>query len=420
MTLIHATIVGAALGVLASGASAQTLFWSTQAQPIEETQAMREQVLSGFPGEVDYQASDPGPWLTRLQAESQAGQGTIALLGALHGDFAALSDDLVDLGTTEVAIDPVLPALTELGRLGTEEQKYVPWMQATYVMAANRQALDYLPQGADINALTYDQLVDWACTMAAETGGPKFGFPAGPEGLKHRFFQGYLVPAYTGSAVTEFGSEAAAAGWETFRELWACTNPASTNYAFMQEPLLTDQVWVAWDHTARLAEAFNQRPDDFVAFPAPAGPAGRAFMPVIAGMAIPATAPDQAASVDLINYMLEPETQIATLRATNFFPVVEVALPEDMPASVRAAGEAISAMSASEDALPTLLPVGLGDLGGQFNQVFTDAFERIVLANQDIPQVLESQSEELRRIMEESGAPCWAPDAPSEGACPVN
>ncbi len=188
----------------------------------------------------------------------------------------------------------------------------------------------------------------------------------------------------------------------------------------MQEPLLTDQVWVAWDHTARLAEAFNQRPDDFVAFPAPAGPAGRAFMPVIAGMAIPATAPDQAASVDLINYMLEPETQIATLRATNFFPVVEVALPEDMPASVRAAGEAISAMSASEDALPTLLPVGLGDLGGQFNQVFTDAFERIVLANQDIPQVLESQSEELRRIMEESGAPCWAPDAPSEGACPVN
>ena len=55
----------------------------------------------------------------------------------------------------------------------------------------------------------------------------------------------------------------------------------------MQEPLLTGEVWVAFDHIARLADAFNQRPDDFVAFPAPAGPTGRGFMPVIAGIADP-------------------------------------------------------------------------------------------------------------------------------------
>lgn len=425
MPIAKMTITGAALAAVltaaATGATAQTLFWSTQAQPLEETQAMREQVLAGFEGEVDYQASEPGPWLTRLQAELQAGEGAIDLLGALHGDFAALPDDLVDLGPLGVASDSVQPAFLELGRLGTEAQKYVPWMQATYVMAANRQALDYLPEGADLDALTYDELVAWAKAMAEETGSPKFGFPAGPEGLKHRFFQGYLVPAFTGSMVTEFGSEAAARGWETFRELWQYTTPASTNYDFMQEPLMADQVWVAWDHTARLAEAFNQRPDDFVAFPAPAGPEGRAYMPVIAGMAIPTTAPDQQSAVDLINYMLQPETQVATLRATNFFPVVEgVELPEDMPPSVRAAAEAISTMSGAADALPALLPVGLGDLGGQFNQVYTDTFERIVLGGQEIPMVLEQQSEELRRIMEDSGAPCWAPDEPSEGACPVN
>lgn len=144
-------------------------------------------------------------------------------------------------------------------------------------------------------------------------------------------------------------------------------------------------------------------------------------MPVIAGMGIPTTAPDQQTSVDLINYMLQPETQIATLRATNFFPVVEgITLPEDMPASVRASGEAIAAMSVAPDALPALLPVGLGDLGGQFNQVYNDAFERIVLGGQDIPEVLDQQSEELRRVIEEAGAPCWAPDEPSDGPCPVN
>ena len=188
----------------------------------------------------------------------------------------------------------------------------------------------------------------------------------------------------------------------------------------MQEQLLTDEVWVAWDHTARLADAFNQRPEDFVAFPVPAGPAGRAFMPVIAGMAVHTTAPDMAVSKQLVAYMLKPDTQIATLRATNFFPVVDVALPDDMPPSVRLSGEAIAATASALDALPALLPIGLGDLGGQFNQVYIDTFERIILANQDIPAVLKQQGDALAAVIQQAGAPCWAPDAPSDGPCPVH
>jgi multiple sugar transport system substrate-binding protein len=403
---------------LAAPAMAQPLFWSTQAAPVEETQAMREQVLAGFPGGVDYQASDPGPWLTRLQAELQAGSGTIAVLGALHGDFAALTGSLADV--SDVDAGGVLPSLLELATLGTDEQKYIPWMQATYMMAANRKALEYMPEGYDLNALTYDQLIEWMKVLAEQTGGPKFGFPAGPQGLKHRFFQGYLLPAYTASMVSEFRSEAAAGAWEDFRTLWQYTSPASTGYAFMQEPLLTEEVWVAFDHTARLAEAFNERPDDFVAFPAPAGPAGRAFMPVIAGMAVPVTAPDPAASRALIAWMLQPDTQIATLRATNFFPVIDVPLPDDMPPSVKAAGAAIDATTGALDALPALLPIGLGDFGGQFNQVYIDTFERIVLGGQDIRAVLDEEGAALARVLEEAGAPCWAPDAPSQGPCPVH
>ena len=182
-----------ALGIALAPAAAYAqdlLFWSTQANPIEEQQAMREQVLSSFDGNVDFQSSDAGPFLTRIEAEQQAGDGTIAVLGALHGDFAAMSDALADLSGMDLSADSVQPALLELGALGTDDLKYVPWMQATYVMAANRQALEYLPDGADINALTYDQLFEWSKAMADATGSPKFGFPAGPEGLKHRFFQG--------------------------------------------------------------------------------------------------------------------------------------------------------------------------------------------------------------------------------------
>jgi multiple sugar transport system substrate-binding protein len=411
--------VALALSLATGAAQAQVLFWSTQARPVEEAQKMREDVLKGFDGGADYQVAEDGPWFTRLQAELQAGSGTIGVLGGLHGDFTSVAADLTDLSGIDIGGASVNKTYLDLGKLGTGEQKYLPWMQATYLMAANKKALEFLPKGADVNKLTYDQLIEWSKNMAEATGSPKFGFPAGPKGLKHRFFQGFLYPSFTGSMVTKFRSAEAETGWNKLKELWTYTNPNSTSYAFMQEPLLTEEVWVAFDHIARLSEAFNQKPDDFVAFPAPAGPAGRGFMPVVAGVAIPKTAPDMDKAKALAAYMLKPETQVATLRATNFFPVVEVKLPDDMPASVKAFSPAIAAMTGADDALPALLPIGLGDFGGKFSQVYTDTFERVVLGGQDVRAALDEQAEALRGIIEQAKAPCWAPDKPSDGPCPV-
>ena len=103
---------------------------------------------------------DAGPFMTRIQAElAGRHRARSRVVGALHGELRQLPDDLVDL-VRHRPRRPTrsTPAFIELGKLGTGEQKYLPWMQATYVMAANKQALEYLPEGADINALTYDQL----------------------------------------------------------------------------------------------------------------------------------------------------------------------------------------------------------------------------------------------------------------------
>jgi multiple sugar transport system substrate-binding protein len=407
---------GVALLASAVVAQADVLFWSTQAKPVEEAQAMREQVLAGA-GAVDYQPNDGGPWLTRLNAELQAGSGTIGVLGALHGDFSAMNpDDLVDLDGLGMSASGTF---NNLAKLGTDSMQYIPWMQASYIMAANKEALQYLPEGANIDALSYDELIAWTANVHEAVGEAKFGFPAGPKGLKHRFFQGYLYPSFTDGVVRTFASDEAVTAWEKMRELWAHTNPASTNFSFLQEQLLNGDAWIVFDHTSRLAQAFNERPDDFVAFPAPAGPTGRGFMPVLAGVAIPRTAPDMDAAKALVQHMLKPETQIATLRATNFFPVVDVELPGDLPPAVKAAGDAVAKMSGSADANPGLLPAGLGDKGGEFSQLYTETFERIVLAGQDIRMVLDDHKPRLQAIMDESGAPCWAPDASSDGPCPV-
>ena len=51
--------------------------------------------------------------------------------------------------------------------------------------------------------------------------------------------------------------------------------------------------------------------------------------------------------------------------------------------------------------------------------MFTDAFQLIVVRNRDIKDSLERQGEKLAEIMQEAGAACWQPDAPSDGPCPV-
>ena len=422
---MKATLVALASAALATlmaaqGAQAQVLFWANQAVPVEEAQKMRDNVLKNFPGGADFQPQDPGPFITRIKAEEQAGSGTIGVVGALHGDLASFTNDWVDLSDIDLGAVKPSPAFMQLGKLGTGEQKYLPWMQANYVMVANKQALQYLPAGADINKLTYDQLIDWAKTMAEKTGGPKFGFPAGPKGLKHRFFQGFLLPAYTGSEVSKFRSADAATAWGKFKELWQYTNPASTNYDFMQEPLLSGDVWLAFDHIARLGEAFNQKPDDFVAFPAPTGPKGLAFMPVLAGLAVPKWSPDIAKAKELVKYMMQPEQQVATLLATTFFPVTDAPLPADLPNAAKALGAAVAAQASAPNALPALLPVGLGDKGGAFNQVYIDTFERIVLNNEDNKTELDSAADPLSQLLVDATAPCWLPDADSKvQPCPV-
>ena len=73
----------------------------------------------------------------------------------------------------------------------------------------------------------------------------------------------------------------------------------------------------------------------------------------------------------------------------------------------------------SKDALASLLPVGLGAQGGNYNRVFTDTFMRIVVNKEDINKVLDDQGQKLQDVLNAAAAPCWKPDPPSTGTCQV-
>ncbi len=410
--------------IAAGGGDPGEIVWlSTQMRPVEEGEKLRGVILKDFKGQVEYLPEDTAPFVDRLLAEHKTGNVTISLVGGLHGDFPPFIQegamaDLTDLAA-KVKATGISDDFMELGKMGTDKQYYIPWMQATYIGAANKEALPHLPQGADVNKLTYDQMKEWAANIQKATGERKFGLPAGPTGLIHRIFQGYLYPAFTGRNITAYASPEAVQMWTYVKDLWQYTNPQSTTYQFMQEPLLSGEVWVTMDHVARLKDAVAQRPDDFVLFPAPSGPKGLAYMPVLAGLGIPEKAPNRAGAEQLIEYMLTPATQGATAREVAFFPVTSAELPADLPQGVSMISDAVTAQTTADNALVSLLPIGLGAKGGEFNKVFLDTFQRIVIRGEDIQTALNEQATILQAVMTDANAKCWAPDPPSNGPCQV-
>ncbi len=405
-------------------------FLSAQAQPANEAAAMQNQVLNQFNGTVDFNVTLTGAQMVaKILAEHQAGKVDIDVDGDSHGNLVALAhagalQDMTPLLQRLQRDRQFASQLLTYAKLGTDKVYYIPWIQATYFLVVNKKALPYLPKGADVNSLTYDQLVAWGQNMQNSTGEKKIGLPVAPGsrgGLIKRFVEGYLYPSYTGGEVTGFKSQDAVTGWQMMRKLWAVTNGQSTNYSQMQDPLLSGEVWVAWDHQARLINALATDPNDFVAVPAPSGPKGLGYMSAVNGLAIPVGAPNQKGAEALIDFLTRPALQKTQVAVTGFFPVVNGVNVTGASAAPGVAAEASAAtrQQSSKKALPALLPVGLGSHDGDFNLVYVDTFTRILLNNENIQTVLNGEATKLQAVLNAANAPCWPPDPSSSGTCQI-
>jgi multiple sugar transport system substrate-binding protein len=419
-------LLGACGGASTSGGggSGAVNFASTQFTPIQERQKF-EQILKtrARADKVAFNPMDAGVFGTTVKSQLDSGKVQISLIGGLHGDLAPYADKLMDVDDVTGALaDRHIPEdLLTLGKLGGGKAKYVPWMQASYVIAVHKTALQWLPSGADVNKLTYDQFLAWMTAGKAGNGGkPIFGFPAGPKGLYHRFFQGFLLPSFTGGQVTTFRSPDAVQAWQYMKELWAVTAPASTNYDFMQEPLARGEVLVGGDHVARLVDAPSAKPDEWTMVPAPSGPKGLGYMLVIAGLAIPQGAPEAAKAKDVIKALSTSDAQLDVLKQNAFFPVVDVGSGWVLPPAVSLEFLAVGAQQKAGNAITALPPVGVGSKDAQVSLAYTNCFREICLNGKPVQGVLDAQASQLNAILDGLKVPCWRPDPVASGtACRV-
>jgi len=403
--------------------SSDITFLSTQMNPVEEAGKMRNVILRDFPGIVDFKPNDSSFLSVQIDSLLKHSPSASILVGALHGDLVKLyeQDALRPIDDIYKALEKrgFSENLQKLSRLNGKDIYYIPWMQASFVMVANKKALAYLPPGANLDELTYEQLERWSENIFEKTGMRAMGFPAGGKGLMHRFFQGYLYPSFTASTLVKFRGADAKKMWEYFKNLWRYVQPGSLVYSTMADPLLAEDVWIAWDHTARLVKVFEEKPKDFIAFPAPIGPKGRGFMPVLSGLAIPRKSVESKNPALLIDYLTQSEIQNRTLIETGFFPVSDSGSSGDLPPSLENLSSAVDKQASYRDSVPTLLPIGLGEHGGDFNNYYMLTFSEIILNGADIQTVLNANAAELQRIMNAENAKCWLPDTSSERPCQI-
>ncbi|WP_457751345.1 ABC transporter substrate-binding protein [Thermococcus sp.] len=401
-----------------TSSKAASITWvSTQLAPPEERAFVLNILLPPFEKDsgvkVNYVPLSYTDLSTRLAGEEQSGKVTIDLIGDLHGgmDYYASKGWLMDLSTMpKLSGRTFIPAFMKYATINGK-LVYIPWMSATYVMVVNKEAFKYLPQGLTEDDVikgtdkwTYDALLAWAKNLKEKTGKPLLGFPAGPNGLFVRFLHGYLYPSFTGYEAKEFDSQQAIQMWDYLKNLWQYVNPASTTWDSMSDPLLTGQVWIAWDHTARIKNAIETKPDQFVVVPVPRGPKGRGFIVVLAGLAIPKNAPNPEAAWKLIDYLTKPSTQVEVLKNVGFFPTVTEASNALPSGPLKILAEGVNKQESAPDALVVMIP-NLGSKGGEFKNIYKEAFRRIVLQGEDPQKVLSDLAPKLAQLFKDAGIP---------------
>jgi multiple sugar transport system substrate-binding protein len=396
------------------------IFASTQLAPPAEQAFMRGLLASLLHEkniQVEFVPLSYTDMAAKLEAEVTARAVTVSVVGGLATEidyFASKGwlEDLARFGTLpgRTFVDTALRVVDEHKRL-YGITSFIPWMTATFVIVVNNEAFKYLPEGLTREDVvmgtekwTWDALVAWAKNIYEKTGERRVGLPAGAGGLLHRLLHGYLYVSYTGYQSKYFNSPEAVQLWTMLRELWKYCHPESTTWSAMAEPLLRGDVWIAWDHTARIIAAVKERPEMFTVVPVPRGPMGRGYIIVLAGLAIPKGAPNQDAAWELIEFLTRPEIQARIAENVGFFPVVKEATPVIVDPGVKKVSEGVSRQLATLDGKPVFIPM-LGGKAGDFIAIYREAFERIVLKGEDISTVLAELEPKLKAIFAELNVP---------------
>jgi len=250
---------------------------------------------------------------------------------------------------------------------------------------ANNKALPYLPDGVDLDAITWDQYAAWAVAIAEGEGEGKVCITGIPSKSWVYMFGGTGL-SY-GAGFPDTNSEGAMAAWKVWETIGKGDGfvPTVLNVDSCVDPMMREESWLTVFHNARAGQVFASNETAFTLAPAPAGPNGIGSIAGVSGYAVIKGSAHYDLAISFLEYLTRPDIQVKIAKGTGgFIPPVEEA--RDYLGD-EAIDEVINkAVLVLNNGVVSGVPAYLYQDWGAVKACYDDVFEDTILAGLDVTQ----------------------------------
>ena len=277
----------------------------------EEQQYVREEALTEFEAltgiKVELEVVDNIQDM--MQAQKDSGEWTSDVVITHSGDMPKYINNAYVQSLNSIlenADITILPAFND-STSADGETYYVPISADVYLVIANNKALDYLPEGVDLNSITWEQYKDWAIAIAAGEGEAKTAMPA--LAVKSMVYQLGGIGLSYGAGFPEVNTEGMLSTWALVGEMIAADAIVETsfNYGDPVDLMKSGEAWLSFHHMGPVGQVYASAPAQFTIAPAPAGPAGNGTIAGAWGIGITAGTEKLEAAQKFVEYMIQPD-----------------------------------------------------------------------------------------------------------------
>ena len=337
---------------------------------------------------VNFQIIDDQTLLDRAEVQQATNHVTTDIIVSHNGSMPNWLDNdwVMDLTDVVASWDDRTFSeafITDTNRDG--KQYFLPVGADVYLLLANNKALPYLPDGVDLDAITWEQYAAWAVAVAEGEGEGKVCITGIPSKSWVYMFGGTGLSYGAGFPdVSSAGAMGAWKVWETIGKGGGFI-PTVLNIDSCVDPMMREETWLTVFHNARAGQVYASNETAFTLAPAPSGPAGIGSIAGVSGYAIMKGTANYDLALSFLEYLTRPDIQVKLAKGTGgFIPPVEEA--RDYLGD-EAIDEVINkAVLVLNNGVVSGVPAYLYQDWGAVKACYDDVFEDTILAGLDVTQ----------------------------------
>ena len=290
-----------------------TVFINGFLTPSEDQQFVKEDILPGFEQEYDckvkmevYSTADGKK---SIQTQMSSNNVVTDVVMVHSGDMPGYVkegwvEDITDF--TKGLTDRTFTDAFTMSTVIDGKTYFVPTSSDVYLIAAKKDALKYLPEGADFNKLTYVQFVQFAVNAAK---GEKKGVTVFPS------LAGKNLLYEIGAMGLAYGADFPKLDGANMTQVWDLIKKFADNNAFVatqstvadpNEMMKRGEALIGFGHMSPIGNLYQSAPEQYVIAAPPSGPKGIGSIGGAWGLGIVKNAKNAELGKKFIEYMSRP------------------------------------------------------------------------------------------------------------------